>query len=60
MAKISLRSYHQDIERLIESGRTDEAIAHCRYILESYPKYADTYVRGKIFEIMLYLQSIQK
>ena len=24
------------------------------------PKYADTYVRGKIFEIMLYLQSIQK
>lgn len=24
------------------------------------PKHADTYVRGKIFEIMLYLQSIQK
>ena len=24
------------------------------------PRYANTYVRGKIFEIMLYLQSIQK
>ncbi|MBN1146724.1 MAG: hypothetical protein JXA78_05675, partial [Anaerolineales bacterium] len=50
MAKIPLRSYHQEIERLIESGRTDEASAHCRYILESYPKYADTYrLLGKAF-----------
>ncbi|MEW5869509.1 MAG: tetratricopeptide repeat protein, partial [Chloroflexota bacterium] len=43
MAKISLRSYIQDIERQVESGRTEEAMAHCRYILQSYPRYIDVY-----------------
>ena len=50
MAGTPLRSYIREIEKHIESGRNDEAIAHCRYILESYPKYADTYrLLGKAF-----------
>jgi competence ComEA-like helix-hairpin-helix protein len=50
MAKIPLRAYNQEIERLIENGRTDEAIAHCRYILQSYPRYIDVYrLLGKAF-----------
>ncbi len=43
MAKISLRAYTQEIERLIENKRLDEAVAHCHHILEAYPKHIDTY-----------------
>jgi tetratricopeptide (TPR) repeat protein len=43
MARISLRDYNREIEGLVDSGRTDEAIAHCRYILETYPKHIATY-----------------
>ena len=43
MARISLRDYNREIEELIDSGQTDEAIAHCRYILETYPKHIHTY-----------------
>lgn len=43
MARISLRDYNREIEELVDSGRTDEAIAHCRYILETYPKNINTY-----------------
>ena len=43
MARISLRDYNREIEELVDSGRTDEAIAHCRYILETYPKHVTTY-----------------
>jgi tetratricopeptide (TPR) repeat protein len=36
--------YNREIEGLIEHGqRLDEAIAHCRHILKSYPKYLETY-----------------
>ena len=50
MAKISLRSYTQDIERMVESGRTEEAIAHCRNILQTYPKCVDVYrLLGKAY-----------
>ena len=50
MAKIPLRAYNQEIERLIENGRTDEAIAHCRHILQVYPRYVDVYrLLGKAF-----------
>jgi competence ComEA-like helix-hairpin-helix protein len=50
MAKIPLRTYNQEIERLVENGRTDEAIAHCRYILQAYPRYVDVYrLLGKAF-----------
>jgi len=36
--------YNREIEGLIEHGqRLDEAIAHCRHILKSYPKCLETY-----------------
>jgi tetratricopeptide (TPR) repeat protein len=44
MAKVSLRMYNREIEGLIEHGqRLDEAIAHCRHILKTFPKYLETY-----------------
>ncbi|HTP00289.1 MAG TPA: tetratricopeptide repeat protein, partial [Anaerolineales bacterium] len=43
MAKISLRMYNREIEGLTEQQRLDEAIAHCRHILRSYPKHLETY-----------------
>ena len=50
MARISLRTYHREIESLIDSGQIDEAIAHSRYILKFYPKCIDTYrLLGKAF-----------
>jgi tetratricopeptide (TPR) repeat protein len=50
MGKISLRSYNHEIETLIERGHTEEAIAHCKYILKTYPKHLDTYrLLGKAF-----------
>jgi competence ComEA-like helix-hairpin-helix protein len=50
MAEIPLRSYLHDIEKHIESGRTDQAIAHCRHILQFYPKYVDAYrLLGKAY-----------
>jgi competence ComEA-like helix-hairpin-helix protein len=50
MAKISLRVYNREIEKLIETGQTEEAIAHCRYILQIYPKHIYTYrLLGKAY-----------
>jgi competence ComEA-like helix-hairpin-helix protein len=50
MAKIPLRAYNREIENLIDSGHTDEAIAHCRHILKTFPKYIETYrLLGKAF-----------
>jgi tetratricopeptide (TPR) repeat protein len=50
MGKISLRAYNHEIETLIERGHTEEAIAHCKYILKTYPKHLDTYrLLGKAF-----------
>jgi len=50
MARISLRAYHQDIESLIERGLNEEAIDHCRYILQFFPKHIDTYrLLGKAY-----------
>ncbi|MGW8224918.1 MAG: tetratricopeptide repeat protein [Anaerolineales bacterium] len=43
MARISLRAYNRDIEVMIDKNQLDEAFAHCRYILEVYPKHIDTY-----------------
>jgi tetratricopeptide (TPR) repeat protein len=44
MANINLRTYIKEIDDLIEEGQQiDEAIAHCRHILKSYPKHIDTY-----------------
>ena len=50
MAKVSLRNYNRDIESLIEQGQLDEAIAHCRHILNIYPKHLETYrLLGKAY-----------
>jgi len=43
MAEISLRAYVRLIDDLIEQNQLDEAIAHCRRILETYPKHLETY-----------------
>jgi tetratricopeptide (TPR) repeat protein len=51
MANIALRAYDHEIESMIEQGqRLDEAVAHCRHILATYPKHLDTYrLLGKAY-----------
>jgi len=50
MSKISLRSYNQEIESLINRGQTEEAIGHCKYILKIFPKHIETYkLLGKAY-----------
>lgn len=50
MATISLRAYYQEIESMIEHGRTKDAVAHCRQILKFFPKSIDTYrLLGKAY-----------
>jgi len=50
MAKIALRAYDQEIEDLIDQGKIEEGIAHCRHILAAYPKHIDSYrLLGKAF-----------
>ncbi|MCW5879212.1 MAG: tetratricopeptide repeat protein [Anaerolineales bacterium] len=43
MAEIALRTYLSRIESLIDAGQTNEALAHCRHILERFPKNIATY-----------------
>ncbi len=43
MTKINLRAYNRQIGELITRGAYDEAIAHCRHILEVFPKHVETY-----------------
>ena len=43
MAIIPLRAYNREIEGLIENGQLDEAVAHCRHILATFPKYIASY-----------------
>lgn len=43
MAKVSLRIYNNEIENLVERGQLDEAIAHCRHVLNTFPKNLETY-----------------
>ncbi len=50
MAKVSLRIYNRDVESLIDQGQLDEAIAHCRHILNAFPKHLETYrLLGKAY-----------
>lgn len=50
MAKIDLRAYYEEIDDLINRGRYDDAIAHCRNILQVFPKSVQTYrLLGKAF-----------
>lgn len=41
--KVPLRTYLREIEEAIDDGQFDEAVAHCRHILETYPKHIATY-----------------
>src|SRR5512143_2261970 len=43
MAKVSLRVYNQEIEAMIDRGQLDEAVAHCKHILKTFPKHLETY-----------------
>ncbi len=60
MARVALRIYTQEIEALIGQGHTDEAIAHCRHILKTFPKHLETYrLLGKAYlEARRYNESI--
>ncbi len=50
MAKVFLRVYDREIESMIEGGQLDEAVAHCQYILKTFPMHVDTYrLLGKAF-----------
>jgi tetratricopeptide (TPR) repeat protein len=43
MADITLRSYFEEIDGLIDGSRVEEAIAHLKHILGIYPKALDAY-----------------
>ncbi|MEX2143220.1 MAG: tetratricopeptide repeat protein [Anaerolineales bacterium] len=50
MTTIPLRDYLSGIEELVDAGQIDDALAHCRQILKSYPKHVDTYrMMGKAY-----------
>src|SRR5512133_647086 len=50
MARIPLRAYVKEIENLIERGEIEQAVAHAKNVLKSYPKHIDTYrLLGKAF-----------
>src|SRR3989304_3516823 len=50
MAETSLRAYVREIDALIEHDQLDEAIAHARHILQTYPRHLDTYrLLGKAY-----------
>jgi tetratricopeptide (TPR) repeat protein len=50
MADVTLRAYVKEIDNLIERDQLDEAIAHCRHILQIYPKHLGTYrLLGKAY-----------
>ena len=43
MTKTPLRAYLGEIESAIEEGQIEEAVAHCRHILKTFPKNIQTY-----------------
>lgn len=50
MAIIPLRQYNREIDGLIDTAQLDEAVAHCRHILETFPKHLATYrLLGKAY-----------
>ncbi len=50
MAEMDLRAYIKEIDDLIERDQLDEAIAHCRHILQIYPKHLGSYrLLGKAY-----------
>jgi tetratricopeptide (TPR) repeat protein len=50
MARITLRAFLTEAERLINDSQASAAIAHCQYILKSYPKNLAAYrLLGRAF-----------
>jgi len=50
MGKVSLRSYNQEIDALIDNNQLEPAINHCKFILKQYPKHIETYrLLGKAY-----------
>ena len=50
MAEMDLRAYIKEIDDLVERVQLDEAIAHCRHILQMYPKHLGSYrLLGKAY-----------
>jgi tetratricopeptide (TPR) repeat protein len=50
MAAIPLREYVREIEKQVDGGRNEEAIAHSRHILETFPKHVEVYrLLGKAY-----------
>jgi tetratricopeptide (TPR) repeat protein len=50
MPEISLRGYVKEIDDLVEREALDEAIAHARHILQTYPKHIEAYrLLGKAY-----------
>lgn len=50
MPRISLRTYEKEIEEMIEQNQLSEAVAHCKQILQFFPKNISTYrILGKAF-----------
>ncbi|MFW6042473.1 MAG: tetratricopeptide repeat protein [Chloroflexota bacterium] len=50
MPDVLLQDYLEEISNLIDESRLGEAVRHCRFILEQYPRHVDTYrLLGKAF-----------
>ena len=50
MAKVSLRAYNREIEAMIDRNHLDEAVAHSKHILKTFPKHLETYrLLGKAY-----------
>jgi tetratricopeptide (TPR) repeat protein len=50
MAQINLRDYLHGLEELIDGGHGEDALAHCRHILQTFPKHIETYrTMGKAY-----------
>lgn len=50
MAKIPLRAYNREIEKLIDQNQLEQAIAHARHILNYFPKHVNSYrLLGKAY-----------
>ncbi|RMG91095.1 MAG: tetratricopeptide repeat protein [Chloroflexi bacterium] len=43
VSKIALHDYLDEIRRLLDDSHYEEAVAHCRHILQQYPRHIDTY-----------------
>lgn len=50
MAKVNLRAYNREIEKMVDGGLFQEAVAHSLHILKTHPKHLETYrLLGKAY-----------